>query len=382
LPRKIFSHTVPVLAAMSFSALVALRIAGGLAGDMVETATPVAAKLAAQGATAKAPAAKGAIALRSAAAIAPALKSASAEPGVNPYGALFAPEGALVGAPQLFADSKPVGPAFSPLQSEPLFVPDEPGDEIAEAAPAQPTQSAPSQQLALAVAPERPALIEEDEPGAPIPPARPAEFSAAKLNENASPRDPAPRRDAQRAPLRPNAQTTTFAKNDPRSFFDKLFGESEEKGQQLAYASPEGGALKMSRGVTSAARPVDAEGGTAVYDISSHTVYLPGGERLEAHSGLGAYFDDPDHVHLRMRGATPPATYKLTLRESLFHGVQALRLTPLDSDVHGRSGLLAHTFMLGQRGDSNGCVSFRNYRAFLEAYMRGEVRKLKVVASR
>jgi hypothetical protein len=38
--------------------------------------------------------------------------------------------------------------------------------------------------------------------------------------------------------------------------------------------------------------------------------------------------------------------------------------------------------MLGQRGDSNGCVSFRNYRAFLEAYMRGEIRQLKVVASR
>jgi hypothetical protein len=85
---------------------------------------------------------------------------------------------------------------------------------------------------------------------------------------------------------------------------------------------------------------------------------------------------------MRMRGATPPATYQLTLRESLFHGVQALRLTPLDSSVHGRNGLLAHTFMLGPRGESNGCVSFRNYRAFLEAYMRGEIRQLKVVASR
>ncbi len=85
---------------------------------------------------------------------------------------------------------------------------------------------------------------------------------------------------------------------------------------------------------------------------------------------------------MRMRGATPPATYQLTLRESLFHGVQALRLTPVDGQTYGRSGLLAHTFMLGQRGDSNGCVSFRNYRAFLEAYMRGEIRHLKVVATR
>ena len=77
-----------------------------------------------------------------------------------------------------------------------------------------------------------------------------------------------------------------------------------------------------------------------------------------------------------------PRPISLRLRESLFHGVQALRLTPLDSNVHGRNGLLAHTFMLGQRGNSNGCVSFRNYRAFLEAYMRGEIRQLRVVATR
>ena len=50
-----------------------------------------------------------------------------------------------------------------------------------------------------------------------------------------------------------------------------------------------------------------------------------------------------------MRGATPPATYELKLRESLFHGVRALRLTPIDSNVYGRDGLLAHTYMLGPR---------------------------------
>ena len=81
-----------------------------------------------------------------------------------------------------------------------------------------------------------------------------------------------------------------------------------------------------------------------------------------------------------MRGATPPATYDLKLRESLFHGVQALRLTPIDSNVFGRAGLLAHTFMLGPNGDSKGCVSFRNYDAFLQAYLRGEVKRLAVVA--
>jgi hypothetical protein len=49
--------------------------------------------------------------------------------------------------------------------------------------------------------------------------------------------------------------------------------------------------------------------------------------------------------------------------------------------IYGRAGLLAHTYMLGPKGDSNGCVSFRNYDRFLQAYRRGEVRRLIVVAS-
>jgi len=32
---------------------------------------------------------------------------------------------------------------------------------------------------------------------------------------------------------------------------------------------------------------------TAIYDITSKTVYLPNGRRMEAHSGLGSYMDDP-----------------------------------------------------------------------------------------
>jgi hypothetical protein len=82
-----------------------------------------------------------------------------------------------------------------------------------------------------------------------------------------------------------------------------------------------------------------------------------------------------------MRGATPPNVYELTPREQLFHGVQALRLIPVGSgDVYGRTGLLAHTYMLGPNGDSNGCVSFRNYNAFLQAFQNGEVKRLVVVA--
>ncbi|MFZ1883768.1 MAG: DUF2778 domain-containing protein [Rhodoplanes sp.] len=126
--------------------------------------------------------------------------------------------------------------------------------------------------------------------------------------------------------------------------------------------------------------PLADDGRTAIYDISARTVYLPNGRRLEAHSGLGAYMDSPRHVNLRMRGATPPNVYKLSLRERLFHGVRAIRLTPVDEGkMHGRAGILAHTYMLGSNGQSNGCVSFRNYPEFLKAYLKGEVTRLVVV---
>ena len=121
---------------------------------------------------------------------------------------------------------------------------------------------------------------------------------------------------------------------------------------------------------------------TAVYDISAHTVYMPNGEKLEAHSGLGGKMDDPRYVKVRMRGPTPPNIYDLTLREDLFHGVRAIRLNPIDDDkMFGRGGMLAHTYMLGPSGQSNGCVSFRDYRKFLNAYLRGQVDRLVVVAS-
>src|ERR1700730_14530095 len=72
---------------------------------------------------------------------------------------------------------------------------------------------------------------------------------------------------------------------------------------------------------------------------------------------------------------------RLAPREQLFHGVQALCLKPVGSgDIFGRAGLLAHTYMLGPNGDSNGCVSFKNYNSFLQAFQIGEVKRLVVVA--
>jgi type VI secretion system (T6SS) effector TldE1-like protein len=119
---------------------------------------------------------------------------------------------------------------------------------------------------------------------------------------------------------------------------------------------------------------------TAVYDISARSVYLPNGETLEAHSGLGDLRDDPRSLRVRRRGVTPPNTYDLSLREHLFHGVRAIRLTPVDDDkMFGRDGMLAHTYMLGPDGDSNGCVSFKDYPVFLQAYLKGDIDRLVVV---
>jgi len=126
--------------------------------------------------------------------------------------------------------------------------------------------------------------------------------------------------------------------------------------------------------------PSDDDSRTAIYDIAARTVYLPNGRRLEAHSGLGSFIDDPRRAHVKNRGATPPNVYNLSMRKRLFHGVRAIRLTPLDeSKMNGRDGMLAHSYLHGPNGQSKGCVAFRNYPAFLNAFLNGEVTRLVVV---
>jgi hypothetical protein len=79
--------------------------------------------------------------------------------------------------------------------------------------------------------------------------------------------------------------------------------------------------------------------------------------------------DNPAYVDKRMVGATPPNVYDLKPREKLFHGVAALRMTPVgENEMHGRTGLLVHSYLLGPNGDSNGCVSIKDYDRFLAAY--------------
>jgi hypothetical protein len=171
--------------------------------------------------------------------------------------------------------------------------------------------------------------------------------------------------------------TTPAPRTDDRSMLQKLSDLLPGK-VTLASLTPSSGLFK--KGPDLAALGYDGQ--TAVYDISARAVYLPSGLSLEAHSGLGRLRDDPEHVDQRMVGATPPATYELKPREKLFHGVRALRMLPVDgTSTLGRAGLLTHSYMLGPDGDSNGCVSIRDYERFLKAFDDGEIARLVVVPS-
>ena len=110
---------------------------------------------------------------------------------------------------------------------------------------------------------------------------------------------------------------------------------------------------------------------------------MPDGSVLEAHSGIGKMADNPRYVNVKMKGPTPPHTYHLKLREKRFHGVEALRMLPVDGkNRNGRDGLLAHSYLLrGGREESHGCVAFKDYDRFLSAFKKGKVKQLVVVAS-
>jgi Protein of unknown function (DUF2778) len=220
-------------------------------------------------------------------------------------------------------------------------------------------KDAPPAKLAMNVPAPAPAAVES----------KPARASGLSLGDM-----------AQRA----KAAVMSVASGERQSMTDKLWGKQQaSSGSLLSYASADA-SVTASIGenrnpALGGSAPYDRD--TAVYDISAHMVYLPDGTKLEAHSGLGSELDDPRSAKIRMRGVTPPHIYELKPREALFHGVPALRLTPIGGEeaIYGRVGLLAHTYMLGPNGDSNGCVSFKDYNAFLNAYHNQGIRKLAVV---
>ena len=298
---------------------------------------------------------------------APAPAAPAAPPRRDP---LLSPAFSLNAPARTLAESAPMQSAFQWANP--------PATTMASAEP--PRQSAePKGPTVAALDPADDA--EEDSPEIPLPLARPPELRA--------PLDVARPGGAPTQPLggsRSKLATAATAPADDRGFFEKLFGvQRSAPGQAMAYAAPqdEEAAPRKSIFGSFSSPSVKAGEGTAVYDIKAKVVYMPDGERLEAHSGLGDKRDDPRYVNVSMRGPTPPHVYDLSLREQLFHGVRALRLNPVGGSgaIHGRVGLLAHTFMLGPNGDSNGCISFRDYDKFLQAYLKGQVKRLVVVAS-
>jgi hypothetical protein len=262
----------------------------------------------------------------------------------------------VVTAPSPLRGSRQISKSDAPL-FDARFAMGSAAQSFAESAPAQPRGwSAPAPaQLAMETA--------RDSETAPTDP----------IAQNAVPL-PQPAPQTRTAALRDGAhRVVADAVADTRSIWEKLFGKPASA-LTLAYASAETGSLGSGHGTGLYDRS------TAVYDITAHKVYLPDGTTLEAHSGLGALLDDPRHADVKMRGVTPPAVYDLQPREALFHGVQALRLIPEDeTQALGRDGLLAHSYMLGPNGDSNGCVSFKDYEAFLQAYKNHEITRLAVV---
>jgi Tlde1 domain len=277
---------------------------------------------------------------------------------------ISAPETVPAGPPpsfdERFAAASPQGVAPAPLpQEEPSKIAEAPKTQPERTKAPEAPKSRETARVQLAAFPPAP------RPSEPQPPKTPGD----------SIRDM-----AQRA----KAAVMSIASNERQTIVEKLWGKQPSHGPLLAYASADAsatGSIGTSQNpALGGSAPYDRS--TAVYDISAHTVYLPDGTRLEAHSGLGSKLDDPSSANIRMRGVTPPHLYELKPRETLFHGVPALRLTPIGGEeaIYGRSGLLAHTYMLGPNGDSNGCVSFRDYNAFLNAFRNQGIKKLAVVA--
>lgn len=161
------------------------------------------------------------------------------------------------------------------------------------------------------------------------------------------------------ASLPPQPSAPQMQPSEP-GLLDKLFGDPDRAAKAVLTAYPK----------------------TVLYDITKRAVYLPDGTKLEAHSGFGEWMDDPDSMHRKNVGVTPPNVYAVSFREKPFHGVRALRMKPVgEGKMYGRDGILAHSFLLGEAGASNGCISIREYDRFLKAYEDGQFTQIIVLRS-
>ncbi len=195
-----------------------------------------------------------------------------------------------------------------------------------------------------------------------------------------TPRPDLPVRVASVAPARASARTTSQPAIAPPT--------SSSPQAVLAYARATddlddertgfGGLKKIFRNNPSAV--LSRHSDVAIYDIRNSVVYMPDGTKLEAHSGKGHMKDNPKFVNRRGKGPTPPNVYNLRMREARFHGVEAIRMLPVDQSLqHGRDGFLTHTPLLRGTNGSSGCVAFKHYDRFLKAFKAGKVKRMIVV---
>jgi hypothetical protein len=281
----------------------------------------------------------------------------------------------------------------APVISAPATIPAVPPPSFEErfaAAARQGVEPTPQPTSKVAETPEsKSRMAEAPKPKERAPSPRPVQLATiappSRLAETKPPPAATPGTTFREMAERAKAAIMSVASRDRSRISEKLWGKPEQRPSLLSYASADAsatGSVGATPNLALAGTQPRYERDTAVYDISAHMVYLPDGSTLEAHSGLGSKLDDPSSASIRMHGVTPPHLYELKPREALFHGVPALRLTPVGGEeaIFGRSGLLAHTFMLGPNGDSNGCVSFRDYEAFLNAYRNQGIKRLAVVA--
>jgi hypothetical protein len=261
-------------------------------------------------------------------------------------------QGALSGgtSPQLAEHfAAPISPSPLKSQDEPTSSPE--------------TETQVAQKLPLPA--PRPVRLASLQPAAPAP---------------SAPTASAPAPSASKGVVEDKATVLALISNNKNSLFYKLFGKPKAETTTLAYAAADGGIASDTPTILFDGMP-KYDQYTAVYDITARKVYMPDGTELEAHSGLGSRMDDPRNVHVRMHGSTPPHVYDLTMREALFHGTEAIRMTPVGGSgrIYGRAGILAHPYLLGPRGDSNGCVSFKDYDTFLQAFKKGHIKRMVVV---
>ena len=230
----------------------------------------------------------------------------------------------------------------------------------------------------------------------PLPPVRPPGFGAP--TQSTTPERHASRPEVTVAP--PAAPT------DNRNVIEKLFGWSHSSSPVVASttrrAPPPPSRSSLSNGSENRAGglgrgplvqlpvalwkfgPAPISGYdryTAVYDISARVVYLPDGTRLEAHSGLGA---GARQSALRGRARSGPDAAACLRADA---AGRLLPRRPGDTAQSGRrrrnlwprriAGPPVHA---RPNGNSNGCVSFKDYKAFLRAYENGQIKKLAVVA--